>query len=156
MGQKILVALDDSNNAMRAVEFIANSFSPDHQITILSVLPDTAALCEMNSPSLIPYFKSQQRNFCILLDQKKDLLNEAQQKAKNLLLEAGFDEKNITLKLDTKKVGVARDIVHEAHLGYDLIVIGRRGLSGVKEFFLGSVSHKVISGVKDISVLIVS
>jgi len=51
---------------------------------------------------------------------------------------------------------VARDILKEAGNGYDLIVIGRRGISGIREFFLGSVSQKVFSGAKDISVLIVN
>ena len=39
---------------------------------------------------------------------------------------------------------------------YDLIAIGRRGLSGIKEFFLGSTSHKVFSAARDISLLIVN
>jgi len=51
---------------------------------------------------------------------------------------------------------VARDILSEAENGYDLIVIGRRGLSAVKDFFLGSTAQKVFSGAKDISVLIVN
>ncbi len=36
-----------------------------------------------------------------------------------------------------------------------VIGLGRRGLSGLKKFFLGSVSQKVLHAVKDISVLIV-
>jgi nucleotide-binding universal stress UspA family protein len=35
-----------------------------------------------------------------------------------------------------------------------MIAIGRRGISGLKEFFLGSISHKVFTGARDISVLI--
>jgi nucleotide-binding universal stress UspA family protein len=34
--------------------------------------------------------------------------------------------------------------------------MGRRGLSGIKEFFLGSVSQKVVQGVKSASVMVVS
>ncbi|MDF1593640.1 MAG: hypothetical protein P1P89_19200 [Desulfobacterales bacterium] len=71
MGRKILVAFDDSKNAMRAVQFVAESFSPDNNVTLLSVLQNTAALCEMNSPELTPYFVSQQDSFCVLEDKKK-------------------------------------------------------------------------------------
>ncbi|NNL41126.1 MAG: universal stress protein, partial [Desulfobacterales bacterium] len=52
--------------------------------------------------------------------------------------------------------GVARDIVKEAQSGYNTIVLGRRGQSGIKEFILGSVSQKVFHLVKDISVLVVN
>jgi len=84
------------------------------------------------------------------------MVNEAMQKAKALLTGAGFKEKNIEMKLEKKKSGVARDIINEAHSGYDLVVIGRRGLSGIMEFILGSVSQKVLQSAKDISVLIVN
>jgi len=155
MEQKILVAFDDSQNAMRAVEFIAGSFTKEHKITLLSIIPDTAAICDMNSPSLTPYFISHQVTFCALEDQKKELVNEALQKAKELLLKAGFEEKNITMKVETKKKGIARDIIDEAHSGYDTIVLGRRGLSGIREFVLGSVSQKVLHSARDMSVIVV-
>ncbi|GAF83586.1 unnamed protein product, partial [marine sediment metagenome] len=77
-------------------------------------------------------------------------------KAKEILQKAGFDEKNITIKLSNRKKGVARDIIDEAHSGYDTVVMGKRGLSGIKEFFLGSVSQKVLHGAKDLSVLLVN
>ena len=155
MGQKILVAFDDSENAMRALEFIATSFTKEQEITLFSVIPDTAAICDMNSPSLTPYFISKQTEFCVLEDQKKELVNEALQKAKELLLKAGFEEKNITIKVETRKKGVVRDITNEANSGYDTIVLGRRGLSGIKDFILGSVSQKVLHLAKDISVILV-
>jgi nucleotide-binding universal stress UspA family protein len=149
------VAFDDSENAMRAVQFIATSFTKEHQITLLSVLPDTAAICDMNSPSLTPYFISKQAEFCALEDQKKELVDEALQKAKGLLLNAGFEENNITLKVQTKNKGIVRDIINEANPGYDTLVLGRRGLSGVKDFIFGNVSQKVLQLAKDISVVVV-
>jgi nucleotide-binding universal stress UspA family protein len=156
MDSKILIAFDDSENAMRAVDFITKNFNTAVHVTLLSIIPDSAALCEMNSPELIPYFRSQQSNFCHLENKKKELVQDALNKAKCLLLDAGFSEKNIEIKINTRKRGVARDIIEEAQSGYDILVIGRRGLSGVKEFFLGSVSQKVFSLSKDISVVIVN
>ena len=152
MDKKILVAIDDSENAMRAVEFIANLFATDSKITLFNVIQDTAALCEMNSPELTPYFKSQQSSFCLLEEKKQELVNQAVQKAKEILMDAGFEEKNITVKSVIKKRGIARDIIKEAQAGYSAIVLGRRGLSGIKDFILGSVSQKVSNSAKDISV----
>lgn len=156
MEKKILIALDDSENALRAVEYVANSFNTDHSITLFSVVLDTPAICDMNSPSLTPYFLSQKETFCLLEDQKKLLAKEALQKAKELLLKAGFEERKVTIKVVDKKKGIARGIVNEANADYDTIVLGRRGLSSIKEFFLGSVPLKVLQSAGNISVLLVN
>ncbi len=154
MAQKILIALDDSDNAQRAVELVARSFSADNTVVLYNVMLDTAALCNMDSPELIPLFKSQQTSFCALEDKKRELVEAAMHRARETLLTAGFDADRIEAKIENKNHGVARDILTEAKKGYDIIVLGRRGISGLKEFFLGSTSQKVFHGAKDISVLI--
>lgn len=156
MAQKILIAMDDSENAQRAVAFVAERFSKENSITLINVMMDTATLCNLESPELIPLFRAQQSSFCALEDKKRELVNEAMEKAKNLLISYGFAENTIRKKVTNKNRGIARDILDEAENGYDLIVLGRRGLTGVKEFFLGSTSQKVFSNAKDISVLIVN
>ena len=156
MAKKILVAIDDSENAMRAVDFVADTFTPDTQITLFNVVQDTAAMCEMNSPELTPYFITEQSSFCLLEEKKKELVENALQKSKALLMGAGFNEQHITIKAEVKKNGVARDIIKEAQSGYNMIVMGKRGVSGIKEFLLGSVSQKVFHLAKDISVLFVN
>lgn len=155
MDQKVLVAFDDSENAQRAVGFVARFFSTKTQVTLFNVAQDTAALCEMNSPELTPYFTSQQTHFCALEDKKKALVSQSMKDAIKILVDAGFDRQRIVLKADVKKKGVARDIVNEARSGYDVIVLGRRGVSGIKDFILGSVSQKVFQLAKDLSVLFV-
>ena len=110
----------------------------------------------MNSPELTSYFKSQQSSFCALEDKKKSLVDSALQKAREKLMAAGFEDKNVTIKAESKKKGVARDIAKEAQSGYNTVVLGRRGQSGIKDFLLGSVSQKVFHLVKDISVLVVN
>jgi nucleotide-binding universal stress UspA family protein len=156
MDNGILVAFDDSENAMRAVEYITKYFTTDRKITLFNIAQDTATLCDMNSPALTPYFKSQQSSFCTLEEKKKSLVDNALQKARKKLVAAGFVDQNIIIKAKNKKKGVARDIVQEAQSGYNTIVLGRRGQSGIKEFLLGSVSQKVFHLVKDISVLVVN
>lgn len=155
MSQRILVALDDSPNSLRTIDFIAKTFSPTHRVTLFSVYQDTAALCEMNSPELTPLFLAEQTNFCVLEDKKKQLLQDALNKAKDQLQAAGFEKEKIGIKIVPRKKSVARNIIEEAQV-HDLIVMGRRGLSGLQEFLLGSVSQKVLHGAKDSSVLIVN
>jgi nucleotide-binding universal stress UspA family protein len=154
MAKKILVAIDDSDNAGRAVELVAKSFSTDNTVVLYNVMLDTAALCRMDSPELSPLFRSQQSNFCALEDKKRELVTAAVQRAKEVLLSYGWQANQIEIKIENKKKGVARDILDEAEKGYQLVVLGRRGISGIKEFFLGSTCHKVFSGAKNISVLI--
>ena len=156
MGHKILVAFDESNNAKRAVEYIAQVFPRDAEITLFSVLQDSAAICEMNSPELTPYFKSQKNAFCALEDKKKAVVNDAGHNAMTSLIENGFKEELVLLKIENKKNSVAKDIVKEARSGYDLVVLGRRGLSGIKEYFLGSISSKVLHMAPDVSLLFVN
>jgi nucleotide-binding universal stress UspA family protein len=156
MSLKILIAFDDSENAMRAVEYVARFMAKDSRVTLFSVIPDTAALCGMNSPELIPYFISQRDAFCVLEDKKKEILTCAQLKARTLLATNGFDEKQIQVRSERKKKGIARDIAAEAQVGYDLIVVGRRGMSGIKEFLLGSTSQKILHLAQEVSLLIVN
>ena len=156
MDQNILIAFDDSENAMRAVDFVAANFNTVSKVTLLSIVQDTASLCEMNSPELVPYFKSQQSNFCFIEDKKRELVETALAAAKDKLLAAGFSKNNIQIKINVKDQGVARDIIAESKAGYNILVLGRRGVSGIKEFFLGSVSQKVFSMSKEVSVVIVN
>jgi nucleotide-binding universal stress UspA family protein len=154
--KKILIAMDESANALRAAQFVAQSFTPDHQVVLFHVVMDTPAVCNMNSPELTPLFLQQQINLCSIEEKKKELVSKAMTEAKRLLTQAGFPQKNITLKMEKLKRGVARDIIAEAKTGYHAVVMGRRGLSGVAEFFMGSVSQKVLHGTKDLSVILVS
>jgi len=59
------------------------------------------------------------------------------------------------MKVETSKNGVAIDIINESKAAYSTIVLGRRGLSGIREFLLGKVSNKVVSSAKNKSVLVV-
>jgi len=156
MGKKILLALDNSNNSLRAVKYVANTFKATATITMFSVLPDPTAACELDGPSLIPIFKENIRTFCTIENAKKSAVEGFMEEAKKTLVKAGFPAKNLSIRIRKKKVGIARDIVKEAQQGkYDTLVVGRRGLSSIQQFMLGSVSNKVLHIAKKISVIIV-
>jgi len=83
-------------------------------------------------------------------------IEEAQKNAREKLMAAGVNEQDIIVKSELIKKGIARDIISEARSGYGTVVIGRRGLSGIEEFFLGSVSQKVLHSLRAISIIIVN
>lgn len=76
--------------------------------------------------------------------------------AEAMLEEARKAIEELPYKAMKMRKGFPVDTILEAaeELGCDLIVMGSRGLSGLKEFMLGSVSHAVVQKAK-IPVLIV-
>ena len=155
MGQNVLIAFDESENAMRAVDFVCQHFTPQHKITLFSVIADTTAYCNIGGPGLTPYFISQKDAFCDLEEKKKAIIKEAMKQAKERLLKAGFDDSTISMETVTQEKGVARDIIEKAATGYSIVVIGRRGLSGIQQFLMGSVSQKVLHGLGDTPIIMV-
>jgi nucleotide-binding universal stress UspA family protein len=156
MTKRILVAFDDSENAMRAVNFVGAHFTCDCEVTLLNVLPDTEILCAMQSPELTPYFLEQQAYFCNLEIKKKEIVERALKEARSHLIGCGFKDQKVVIQLNKRDQGIARDIIKAATTGgYDLVVLGRKGMSGIKDFILGSVAQKVLHGVKGVSVLLV-
>jgi nucleotide-binding universal stress UspA family protein len=156
MAKRILVAVDESKNSMKAVNYVAKGMEKSGTVTLFSILPDATAACGLDSPSLTPLFRDNRQAFCAIQDTKKDAVKAFMENAKKLLAQAGFPSKNVAIKIRKKKVGIARDILKEAQQGkYSTLVIGRRGLSGIKQFVLGSVSNKVVQLAKKVSVIVV-
>ena len=156
MGKNLLIAFDDSENAMRAVKSVAASFDRDSRVTLFHVAQDAGALCRMNSPGLTPLFKHEQSEFCTLEDKKRELVEDAFKSAREVLVGSGFKAERITFKHETSRRGVARDIINEASQNYDVLVLGKRGISGIKDFLFGGTTQKVISHVDNVSVFIVN
>ena len=156
MPQKILIALDGSEISSKIVEFAAKTVSENSVITLFSVIPNVDLLCELDPWFIKGFAPKQYPDYCrAIQDEKRRLLDETLQAGRQQFLDAGFKVESISTKIEMMKHDVALTIIEEARTGYDLIVLGRRGHSGLKKFLLGSVSQKVLQAVEDISVLIV-
>ena len=133
---KLLVAYDESEGAERALQMAVEIAEPNPQahVDIVYVVP-------------IPLLdETQTANFKEILDMMisdgEDVLAEAKEKVAeraDTLILTGVNPATEIVKLVEKS-------------GYDLVIIGNRGLSGLKEY-MGSVSHKVLHGANT-SVLI--
>jgi nucleotide-binding universal stress UspA family protein len=156
MGKKLLIAFDDSENAMRAVKSVATFFDRDSHVTLFHVAQDSSALCNMNSPGLTPLFKHEQSEFCTLEDKKRELVENALKEARGVLVDSGFTANNIAIKHEKAKRDVARDIIDEASSGYEVLVLGKKGISGFKDFLFGGTTQKVINHIDNVSVFIVN
>lgn len=156
MAKRILLAVDNSKNSLKAIKYVAGTVNKDASLTVLSILPDPTSGCDLDGPSLAPIFKENMKTFCTIEDAKRAAVQGFLEQAKQTLVKGGFASKNIALRIRKKKAGIARDILKEAERGkYDTIVIGRRGLSGIKQFLFGSVSNKVVQLTQGACVIVV-
>lgn len=137
--KKILVAVDGSEGADRALEMAQAIASPSEEthVDLVYVVP-------------IPLLDDNQAaNFKSILDMMvadgRDLLAEAREKVPEIA-----DRTDTLIITGTNPATEIIKLIEKG--GYDLMVIGSRGLSGIKAY-LGSVSHKVLNGSK-VSVLI--
>jgi nucleotide-binding universal stress UspA family protein len=159
MARKILIGLDSSANAMRGVERVARNFGQlaDAVVTLFHVLP-----------GLPPQFLEEGQIPTPEQKEARDQLIEAWKKnqetawekifreAQSMLMQHGFKPEAITIKFIPQYLDVAQEILDEAEGGaYDMVVIGRRGLSPVKALLMGSVSRKVTEYGKKFTVVVV-
>jgi nucleotide-binding universal stress UspA family protein len=74
----------------------------------------------------------------------EEIGNTVLKKAKGVLLASGFPTGRAQVKVELGSKDPAEDILRRAHTnGISTIALGRRGLSKIGRFFLGSVSNKV-------------
>ena len=152
MGRKILIAMDESENAMRAVRYAADTLSgmEDIKITLYHVLPESLDdLEKMKGGDWAKAlgFSEQVARLRSLAAEKRRTIEEAMSKAKEILKEGGIPEGSIEVKIKERKEGIARDLLKETEkTGCDTIVVGRRGIS--MAFFFGSVSDKIVKYAK--------
>jgi nucleotide-binding universal stress UspA family protein len=135
--RRILIAVDGSENAMRAVDFVADTLSGfDYTVGLVTVLrsetqPERAVAVDGNLQKVMDEVEPEVRRS----------LNQSQDK----LIAAGFDGSKLTLEIVRGASSRAAAIVEVAEQGgFDTIVLGRRGLSRVQQFFAGRVSTKVL------------
>ncbi len=130
INQKILVAVDGSPCATRAVQFVADTVGrlPGYQIRLIHVVRggDAAETEDLEANGFSgsePVFKP----------------------AEAILTGAGIDPASISTRRISGVMSRAGAIVNAAEKGgWGTIVLGRRGLSSVGDFFMGRVSNKVV------------
>lgn len=159
MGRKILIAMDESENAMRAVRYAADTLRGmrEIEITLYHVLPESLETLEKMKDgdwAKALGFSEQIGRLRALSAEKRRTIEEAMSKAEEILKESGISQKSIDVKIREKKEGIARDLLGEAEkTGCDTIVVGRRGIS--MAFFFGSVSDKIVKYAKGCTVWVV-
>ncbi len=142
--EKILIANDGSQHALRMVEYVSSILDRNRfEVVLYHVITRVPeSFIEFGEkPPAYPYGLVNVEEW----EQKQQKAIESfMQKANSILLNAGFAEDAVTVKIEDRKTGIARDIVAESQNGYRALVLGRRGLSNLKDFMLGSVAEHVL------------
>lgn len=144
----LLVAVDESENSKRTVNYVADFFGNDKDvfITLLSIVPEPSE----------DYFPTDLEREQWLADQKKTM-GEALNAYKLMLLEGGFEEKKIEIKLSVIPcISIAYAILKEQEkLRCCIVVVGRRGITHAEEFVFGSTSNKILHRATHCAVMVV-
>jgi len=148
----VLLALDNSENALRAV---------DHAAFILSGTENPVTLF-YSKRNLFRFFSKD----VVAADPELEATWKSvagreiaphMQKAKEMLIAAGIEKSKISSRMVDGSRSAAADILEAARrFGCGTIVMGRRGSTDVKEYTLGSVSRKVLQGCNDMALWLVA
>lgn len=101
MKNKVLIAVDESSNAMKAVEHVGNILGTGVQITLFHVLPKAPAKGIETEKILVGHhlvFKEGVVDFREWLKQKRAAIEQVMDKARALLVKSGLESKNIQIK----------------------------------------------------------
>ena len=151
---KILVCTDGSEYSQKALEKVAQIAEQCEigEITILHVYDDSHY-------TSIPFVPG---GGISITEEEIESLKKVNEREKNerekLLAKASeyFSKKQLKNRTILREGHPSHTIVQVAsEEGFDMIVLGNKGLSGLKKVFLGSVSNAVLHEARDCGVLIV-
>jgi nucleotide-binding universal stress UspA family protein len=157
---KFLVAVDGSEGAMLAVDYVANMVGSIHHfdITLFHVVRGFDPFHPVvGRPQAAAPDKVLKEKYEKELEQAGREIEPVFEKATKRLLKAGVAPASVREKVVKGASTRSSAIADEAEKGgYDTVVVGRRGLSKVQEFFMGRVSSKVIQIAKNKTIWVVS
>ena len=152
--QKILVAVDGSKQALNAVRYVARIMDPLSTIVVLfnieNEMPEWVRDFENT-----PYNRSQTASVKQWALSRKKIIKAFFNEARDLLKNAGFADENIISVIRSKKVSIAQDILDESLDDYAAVVMGRSGISKLKDMLFDSFAQNLIGKIKDIPLIIV-
>lgn len=127
---KVLLAYDGSDEADRAADFLDRGmFQEKVEVTIATIWPEQPAAMQTPGSGAEQFMNTVKTAVAELVEKVRSRLPADRFAATTAVL-VGDPGKTLVRLADERKA--------------DLIVVGSRGLSGVKRMFLGSVSHTVV------------
>jgi nucleotide-binding universal stress UspA family protein len=147
--KNILIAVDESENARRAVAYVGNLLGglEDFRVMVLHVVPEPDEDFFATSEEKEAWSKKRKKKVDAMLDDYQ-----------RMLIEAGFDPGRISIRSTLRYCpSMAECILAERdETEYSTIVVGRQGLSRREEFLFGSISSKIVNHARNCTVWVVA
>ena len=151
---KILIAVDGSEQSLRAIRYAAGIFSPQNTHIVLFHIQ--AQVSELFSDLVdYPHYKRRMTGLKRWATEQKTEVLSAMDSAIVYFKRKGFPESAITTKTPTRALGITDDIVKESYNDYQAIVVGRTGVSRFKDWVLKSTAMKLVPKIKHIPIVVV-
>jgi len=139
---RILVAIDGSARSYAALAYLGKLFSKQAEIVLFHVMTEVPEAFRDVSADLL----TEKENYPLGLwkTRQEEFIDEFMTLAGDILIASGFPKEAISVKTHPLKSGVARDILNESQQNYDMLVVGRTGISKIEGITLGSVASKLV------------
>lgn len=144
----VLVAVDKSENAKRAVLYVADFLGgvPGFRVTLLSIVPEPSE----------DYFETNEERKAWI----KEHSSGAEKMLRNyreVLIQSGFSEDKVSMNTEVRNCPSIADCIldDQKKLGCCTIVLGRRGITKKEECLYGSTSSRVMHCGKNCAVWVV-
>ncbi|MBU4344882.1 MAG: universal stress protein [Desulfobacteraceae bacterium] len=146
--KNILIAVDESENARRAVLYVAQLLegAKGFRISVLHVIRE---------PEEDYFPNSEERDKW--LGQYKKKVDKMLEDYRHILIQSGFDPSVVSVRSIMRHCpSMATCILEERdETEYSTVVVGRQGLSRSEEFLFGSVSSKIVNYARNCTVWVV-
>jgi len=152
--KKILVAIDGSNQSLDAVRYVSKVIAPQNMKVVLFHVQKKIdeAFWEVG---INPAFSKRMASIAAWELERNKAVKEFMDNSHQILLGAGFTQEAVEINIHQSKAGVARDIIKESMNGYCAVVVGRKGLSKLKDLVLGSIAQKLVEKISHIPIWVV-
>jgi len=146
INRHILVAVDESDNAKRAVTYVALMLSglQGFKVTLINIVSVPPDDFFANSGERVSWIEDNETTSKLVLEGFR-----------KMLIDAGVDGEFVKVCMKTGEYpSIAEVILNEAtHIGAGTIALGRRGISKQEEFIYGSTSNKILHSQKSCNAL---
>jgi nucleotide-binding universal stress UspA family protein len=146
--KNILIAVDESDNAARAVSYVGQFLGglEGFKITVLHVVAEPEEDYFPTNAEKDKWFGQYRQKVDAMLEDYRQML-----------IHAGFDPNDVSVRSTIRYCpSMAECILAERNeTEYDTIVVGRQGLSRSEEFLFGSISNKIVNHARNCTVWVV-
>ena len=141
--RRLLIALDGSEQSFEAVRYASQVLPPGKLKVVLfhvkSKIPESFWDIEKN-----PSFRHRLAPVAAWAMQQEKAMEEFMERSRQLLVDRGVPQETVQVRIKDREVGIARDIAREAQKDYDAVVVGRWGMSKIKDLVWGSIANKLV------------